>query len=350
MGACQAQNIGTTVALGGLAGVAGLTHSCGQRKPEVLLDSVNTIVSNSIMDSLNTCDEFSLARQTIRITCDPKLSGQTFSVFEANPSCTACMQRVFTGLFDQHQAEQFQWDKSSARVRLPIDTEYQSMVDRLEVCGLTACKACVLSNSTQSSFINQSNSCVASAAFKSTFESNLQSNISTQLLNNQDVLSGVASALGNKDLNQISTTLSGQITQSFKSDFFTRLGSLLSDSQSVIVNGDSNNSNIVQSSSFSMINSYVTKEDVATSAFTKEFVDAVSAVAENQNTLGSVGELLVQSSTIMAKTLDSIVGKILVAVLILLLVVVVAIVSFALYRVIKNTSKAISWVERPTGF
>lgn len=352
MGSCQAKNIGYTVALGGLASVTGLASACGPRKPEVLLDSVNTIVTDSITDAFNICTQSDFAKLNIQITCDPKIEGVSFSVFEGNPSCTACMNGVFTGIFDHHEREQALWAKSDVRVRLPIDKEYQDMVARLELCGLSACKACVLSNSTQSSFIKSSNNCSTSGDFQTTVSDNIQSNISTQLLNNQDVLAGVASALGNSDLNTISSTLRDQVVEQMKSDFYTGLSNQLNASQSIIVNSEIGISvnNVVQSSMFAIVNSWVTSQDVASKAFTKEFVDAVSSVAENQNTLGNVGELLVQSSSIMAKTLDSIVGKILIAVLILLLVIVVAIVSFALYRIIKNTSKAISWIERPTGF
>jgi hypothetical protein len=345
MGACNTKRAIAAAAIGPLSLLPGLSTSCGKPKPEVLIQSVNDIVSQSIVTTLNSCQAYALASETIDITCKPVITGVTFDVYEGNPACRACMDMVFTGLMDQHELEQEQWVKGPATVRLNINDEYTLMKNRLEECGLTACKACVLSNSSQASFIDEKNNCMADDSFTTAVQNEIGSNIATQLSSNQDVLSGVADALGNKDLTSITTTLKSQISNVVTTNFLKTMLSSIQTSQSIVVNanGSTRANVLVQSSTFAMVSSYVTSQQVATKVFSDEFTQYVSNVALSQSTLDNVGAIFADGGTMLAKTLDSIVGKILLAVLIFLAIIVLFIVGMLFYRMFRNLSQKNQW-------
>jgi len=346
MGACQSQLASIPLLSGALMKAAG----CGHRTKDVLIDAVNNIVSESYTQALTTCASSAVASQSIVMKCHPASynanGSPTDFVYEENAACKACMSDVFKGMSDQHADEKQKWsDGGAAKVRLPIDTEFQLMYDRLETCGLTMCKACVLVNATQESLLSSVSRCKDNADFQSNYESNLGNNITAQLNNNQDVLSSLANLLQKPDVTSVSQTIQNSITNVTKQEFSNSLVAALSSAQTVVIdsNGGTVVRNLLQNTTAASVVQFMSKEDVAQQAFASDWLKEAAAIANDQNTLSDVGEVIGQGGVTLAKTLESIVGKILLAVLVFLGVVVLFIACMIIYRLLRSTSHGVEW-------
>lgn len=231
MGACQAKNAALGVFTGG-AGLALAGSSCGKPTRELLLNSTNDIISNTIVQRMLACTQSADKFQLIEIKCQPS------GVFESNAACSQCMKNVFQGIIDQHQYELSEWKRNEVKVRLPIDQEYNQMVQRLESCGISFCKACSLVNATQESVITSFDQCQSTLINSDSFKADLGANLATELNNNQHILSGVAEAMGNKDLATITNNLVSQLTTNMNETFQARLVSRVSESQTIRLDSD----------------------------------------------------------------------------------------------------------------
>lgn len=346
MGACQAKNTALGVFTGG-AGLALAGSSCGKPTRELLLNSTNDIISNTIVQRMLACTTSNTSLQLIELKCQPS------GVYESNAACSQCMQNVFQGIIDQHQYELSEWKRGEVKVRLPIDQEYNQMVQRLESCGISFCKACSLVNATQESVIKSFDQCQSTLITSDSFKADLGANLATELNNNQHILSGVSEALGNKDLGTITNTLVNQLTTNMNEDFQDRLVSQLSQSQTIRLDstGSFNGDGLLQKSAISVVSEFISTAQVAQNQISSEFADYVASVAQSQTSLSELGEMVGRSGVIMSQTLDSVVGKVLIAVLVVLGVIVGFILVFVMYRVIRIASQsATKWEETTTEF
>ena len=121
--------------------------------------------------------------------------------------------------YQRYKLEQNQWESSNAGMKLNINTDFEQMNERLEVCGLSVCKACSLLNITQTNIISAENQSFQRITSNPQFKLSLKNTFQEQVTQNQDVLSGIASAWNNPDVAQISTHLSNIYTSGSISNF-----------------------------------------------------------------------------------------------------------------------------------
>ena len=333
-------NEGAAAVLGsaafGLA--AGGQKGCNKSR-DAIIQSTNEIVATAIVLSVNNCGDLAEVSQEIEITCDPRVAEGT--VYEQNSSCQACYTGVFDGMLAQHALERKVWaDGGAVFVRTPIDEEYQLLLNRVQSCGINTCKACALSNVTQANIIQQNTNCENILRDSEQFQTNLTSLIQEQLLNNQDVLSGAAQALGAQGVNQITEQVSNQITSNVNQEFLDNVVNRISQSQVIRINSNTSTTfnNVTQLSAFNIALEEVTTNNIVLRSINLEVFDTIAEIANEQNTLNDVGEVVFQATIDFSSAINNVVGQVMIAVLIGLGVVVAFIVGYALYRFIKRTS------------
>jgi hypothetical protein len=302
-----------------------------------IIDAVNSIVSTAITKTINNCFVDQVAKQLVRIKCKPKLP-EGVTVYEENFACGNCIDNIKNSANYQNNLQRNLWKSSPASVRQPIDTFYQGLLDQMEGCGLIYCKSCALNNVTQLNLINSDAECIETSMTKVNIQSNLTTLLQQQLLSNQDLLSSAATTLGIQNVQTLSEFISSNISTVVNDQFITDLRQTLKQSQIVELISDSSVSlsNISQSSVITVTTKFVSDAHVATMAFAQETFDSIAQLAQSQNTLNDVGNVVIDSSVGFLKAMDTAVGEITLAIVVLLGVVVLGVVGFLAYQNIKR--------------
>lgn len=337
---------GGVAAAGAIAGTAAAgtyfaTKQGCSRSASALVHATNEIVATAIITSLTYCTQIAETWQDINITCNPVLpAGQ---VYEGNLACGQCVTDVFEGMLAQHALERKLWidaDPASIGVRLDINSEYTLLMGRVGTCGVVACKACTLANVSQSNILTAESSCYDTLTDTTQFKSNLGALVQQQLLNNQDVLAGVAKALGDNNVTNLTQTIVTSIATQVTETFLQNFVQLLKSTQILTLNtvGSFSGNGIAQINTYQVAVQYVSDQNVVTNALGSSVFDIIQQVAEQQNTLNDVGTLVFQSTIGFGQALDNVVGQVMVATLALLAVVVLGILGYAGYRFVRRSA------------
>jgi len=314
-----------------------LAPAACDKSPTALISATNDIVSVAIARSISNCFSDQVAVQNVRMRCRPRLP-EGVAVYEANSSCTQCINNVLADFTRQNNLERAQWANSPATVRQPINTYYQSILSSFESCGLTACKACVLLNLTQLNQVQASDECITSFMTRTNIQSNLSSIIQQQLLNNQDVLAGAASAFANNDLASLTTTITDSLMTVMTEQFVQDLRDTIENSQAVEIFSDTTVKlgNISQMSLATVAQKFVSDNNVALNAFSQEIFTNISQVAQQQQTLDTLGRAVFTAAIDFTSALNSSAGLVLIAVGVVLGITLLAVIGYMIYRAIKD--------------
>jgi hypothetical protein len=326
----------SVVAAGSLGAYFSTKKGCNKDK-SALIQATNEIVATAIVNSLNQCNSLEASTQDIEITCFPNLPDGT--VYEMNSSCGVCNRAVFLGMLAQHEQERKVWARGGeVKVRLPINEEYVLMLGRLGTCGINSCKACSLANVTQTNILTGNSQCYDQLRSTTNFQTNLSSLISQQLLANQDVLSGAATALGATGVDNITEKVVNQISAQVTSNFLNETIDKMTNSQIIQLksNGKTTFNNISMLSAFNIALESVTQSEIVTRAISESMFSLIAQIADEQNTLNDVGTVVFEAVVTFQTAVDNIVGRVMVAVLVSLGLVVLAIVVYAFYKFIRG--------------
>lgn len=231
------------------------------------------------------------------------------------------------------------WDSGPAQVRLPINQEFILLLGRMGTCGTVTCKACALANVSQVNIISADNSCYQTMTNTNVFRTNLNTLVNQQLLSNQDILAGVAQAFGKNDSEQISEDITNFISTNVDSTFLNNIRQDISSQQTIEVTGQSTfTNNVSQYSVFNSALNAVIQQQIIERSISDAMFSLIEQVANQQNTLSSVGEILFTSTITFVSAVNNVVGQVLIATLAALGVVVLFILGFTLYKVIKKVT------------
>lgn len=306
--------------------------------PAGISQMFNTVIAQSISQTVSDCFQNQVAQQSIRIRCNPKLPNSD-SVYEENPACGSCIDSILKAQLYQMSLQRRLWNaRAGYEVKMPIDNFYAGIIDAMNTCGYTYCKACSLSNVTQSNIVQADASCISVAMTSTNISSNLSSSIQQMLLSNQDVMSATCKTLGIQDVSQVSTYITSNIMVVVNSQFLSRLQSTLQQSQVIEVYSQSSVSlnNISQTSAATVTQEFVTSAQVATNALSQITIDQISAQVQQQNTLNELGNVIVNSTTTFLSAMDNAVGQIMFACIAILGFVVLAIIIYFIYTKVKS--------------
>jgi len=395
-------NEGTAIALGGIGiGLATNGNKGCSKDTSALIKATNTIVATAIVKSLNNCNSNTNILQEISIRCNPIISNFTPSsnpssnsgqnntnsvnsgqdstnsvntgqnntnsgqnnaisentgqndikVYEENPACRSCFESVFNGMKTQHDLERKMWGgelstktknhQKNIKVRLKIDEEYALLLKRIELCGITTCKACALTNITQANIIDQKSKCYNDLTNTTIFKTNLSQLINEQLLNNNDVLSGVAKAFSSNSgtVSELTTTVTNLISSQVNVNFLNSVAEEISKSQIIQVNSATSTTfnNMSQFSIFNVTLEQVEKNNIVEKAISNDIFQIIAQIANENNTLNDIGETVFKSTITLATAIDNSIGKVMLATLISLGIIVTLIIIFLFYKIIKKS-------------
>lgn len=331
---------------GKLFGYAGNSYAskqgCGRSK-SVIIQSFKEIVATSVVVSLTQCNSVQTSAQEITINCRPQT--EEGKVFEENSSCGNCIRNVFDSMTEALEREESVWKKNpaEARVRLPIDSQYDTLSGRIGACG-AFCKACFLSNLSQASIISSSSKCYENLQSSKEFETNFSSLMKQQLSSNQDLFAGVLKVLGSADEGTLATNLYDKVKIGLTTEFLTNVATKLKQQQVIAVstNGSTSLSNVTQYSAFNAVMEELTAQNVINNILEQFDLTTALQVANERNTLDSFGNMAFDSIVTFASAIQGTVFQILIAVLALLGSVVIGILVAGIYRVTKKIVQASS--------
>jgi len=340
-----------------------------------LINAVNDIVSVSIMRSINSQVATVSESENISVSCHPQL-GENIgvlpwpepssskvdaradahqnsshpptepSVYEENIGCALCLNSVFDGFEDHHRLERRMWTSSPpARVRTPLVQEVNLLFDRVQACGLKACKACVLSNVTQYNSLASFTVPVVNETFQNTLKSNIQMEVEEQLKQNTDVLSAAARVLGiSGSKNDVVENISNKINSVMEDFDWNTLRNNLSNIQSFQFVGDDGGGDVVHGVSMdgalNVVVHQVTKEDIANQALSEATLKAVESIINSQTTLNNVGDLLFGSVVKFSTVIDTTIGRIMLATIIGLGLILLFIFGYMVYNATEGVFKS----------
>ncbi len=332
------------VAAAGSAGAYFATKKNCSKSKQAIVQATNTIIATAIVQSINQCSSSDISVQAITIKCLPTGS----EVYENNSSCKNCFTEVFNGVLAQHQLERKLWSEGKeARVRLPIDQEYVLTMGRLGSCGIISCKACPLVNVSQANILRNDQAsggetCIQKMKDKNLFLSNLGTLIKQQLVNNQDVLAGVAQAFADKDVTSLSEKITNQISSNVSENFLNSVVQEMETSQIIQLNTGSSTTfrNLSQYSCFNVALESVTESEIAQKSISDAVFSEIATVINKQNTLNDVGEVVFEATVGFTEAISNVVGKVMLAVLALLGSVTLAIVGYGIYKTVSTSARA----------
>lgn len=319
---------------------------CDDTTREGLIRVTNAIMSTAILQTTTSCINNANSSQVVNLSCDPVLTNGE-DVFESNAACTACMTSVFEGMYSHHDIQRNTWKKdpvpSSVEVTTSIDNEYKALQERLKMCGVSQCKACALSNVSQYNVINQTSGCYANISNTSAVENNLSVLIKQQLLSNQDVLSGVASTFSNPNVTSLTQDLTSRMMTVTSQSFLDEVAAKLQTSQVIQVSSSSSvtANNLTQFSAFTIISEEVNNADIATKAIGEANFDLIAASVLENSSLDSLGQVLFKATTTFASTFDSILGKVLLAVMIGLVSMIAFILGYIIWKAASKVKQVV---------
>lgn len=327
---------GAAVGAGIGTGVALFTHHSCDTSKKGIINATQRIIAKSLMLSITNQSSQTVQNQQIDIKCNPELPpGAT--VYEDNQTCRDCMEAVFRGWTLQHNREhnQIVSEKGKATVKTPIDAEYRSIRDRLKACGTETCKACSLDHVTQTSFIAVDQVVSDVAKIQTEFKNNLTEQLTQTFTQNKDILSAALKVFQhNSDLKSLVQTIQTNIETQITNRFVTDVVSVVQSSQviNVVSTGTTEVNFVTQDSMLVSIQKKVADDQVVTKAFSSTVLDQLTKFANEQSTLGELGQFIDKSFTSTADVIGSSAGHILIGAIIALGTVLLVVVSYFAYR------------------
>jgi hypothetical protein len=305
-------------------------NNCRTEKVAIV-NTFHQVISYSIFKGVQNCSNQVSSRQLISIGCYPN---NTTSVYEANPVCRQCYEDNFAGILQQHQMQRNLLYKDPT-IKLSITDEYEALVTRLNLCGLRHCKACVLSNTTQSTILGSSEhaitvDCISEITNSNQFVEDFSATLKQFLTENTDILNVVAEAVGGKNpVNKIVQDVVSRTTQVVNQTFLSQLLSNIQNNQMItlrmsdgIING------ITQESVYNSITKQVTESSIATQILSDTLINAISDVLDKQITLDSLGNMVFQPIAVVIDTIGVATRYIVYAGIALLIAIGILILSY----------------------
>ena len=268
------------------------TTSCDKSK-QGIINATNRIISAAIIKSVNNCSSSVVSSQNVEILCQNK-SNPT-EIYEANQSCTTCMNNVFQGMQDHYKQEREQNTENpkSAKVRLKFDTQLDMLNKRMFQCGVETCKACSLINVSQNNVITSGSNCYQQIQNQANFSVNIRAILKQQLLSNKDVLAGVVNALNNTNIDSITDTISNDIETRITNNYLKNLSTSIQSGQSInVVSGSTSVSSVSQYNMFQSIVKSVNNDNIASDVLNNSLLTAIEKSVNQENTLNDFGEVI----------------------------------------------------------
>jgi hypothetical protein len=314
----------------------------GSHSQSDILDVINTNVANVITNISLNCQVDSTSLNAITINCNLgpfKPDGESYA---DNPTCkTAIQTQIDTQLRFYDQATAY-FDRDGTG-RLPsIHEDLYPMFMNLIALGTTgACKACSISNYTQSLDVSANGSCDVTNQITNVLDQQITSTVDQTLTNNEDFLSSIAQAFGMSTRSDVVTSLSNRVSQLLTTDIVQKaVETIQANNTATFVGVFNDNQPVIQNQVQSAAMNFLQTNNVMNNLFTAREMTVIQDSLNDQNTIGTLGNLTYKTIDDFDKMLTSQVGKV---VLFVWAILIVLIAFLLVFLVVKLTKKG--WAE-----
>jgi hypothetical protein len=300
------------------------------------MNDICTSVFSSI--SLNCTAELD-SFQDIELECVPQLENPNIA-YEDSPACQILINNILEDQQNKYAAEVASWAHQAPAVRSKINQDFQDVVTAM-IDATIKCKACVYQDLSEQNIISDSLNCQALNSIQNQIDQQLSMNIQQSLTNNTDFLAPLAQMLGSSSTQAIVSNIASRMSTKLTDTVIANINNSISTiktinfkkSGSVIAKG------VHQKSVTKAVTNYLQKIQLFNTVFSEEEWTILQSLANSQNTIGEIGNAIVNSATDMSKMLTNIVGKVVFFAVIVLIVVAIAVFSLVVYKSVKKVIK-----------
>ncbi len=302
---------------------------------------VNDMVAQIFTTVALTCSNNAESVQNISVSCNPVLDESVpmdqREPYENQATCKNCIASVVAAQKDFYNLQQSSWRYGGKiGVNLPIDQDYTTVLKKMIACG-SICKACVYQDLSQATVIKNVLGCQSMLTIENTIDQKLANSITQQLTNNQDFLPALAKMLGASNQQQIVSNLVSRISTKITRDVVTGVLNTIHNNQTMNLTGSSTDVTAqTQQSTYNNMVSYFQNTNLFSSIFQDTEWQVLQTLYNDQNTIDTLGNSVVKSLSDITKFMSSIVGKVVIAMLILVAVVFVSVLVIGLALYIKK--------------
>jgi hypothetical protein len=283
------------------------------------------------------CSSESDSVQRIEILCQPNLPDG--NVYENSSTCQQCLKNIQEKVHEYVTSSEILFVKNGVKV-MAIDDFYRQYANETLACTAgPSCKACIARNLSQKTTIKSVTNCKAMNNIKNTITQKLMNQITNKLFNNQDVASSIMQMLGANTTNDVITNISTRISDRMTTNIISDIQNNIDANQNITISTSSAKA-ISQESAFVSVSNYLSTNKVLNNLFTDVELDQINKAINDENTIDSLGNIVVKSVDIFTKLSRSVMGKIVIFVLGMVAILIVAIIIFIIVRLIKARVQA----------
>lgn len=310
----------------------------GKSSQSSIVNAANEIVSKIVVNVALRCNARAISSQVINVECDPGYATAT-NVRENSDACHTCLDNVVSQRLRDYEVVRKTWETDVRQVKKPIDQDYQEVIQNFNKCQINSCKACVIDDFSQSTFIDLKTDCAAYNDITNSITQQLAQEVNQQLTNNEDALSGIAKLLGARSASEVVSNLSSRISTKLTKEVMDNIKQSINNNQvlNVTLRGSSTVIQAVkQDSAYQSILAYLTKSNIMNNVFTDVEWATLNNLLSDTNTLDTLGNVAVQSVGYVSKMLTSTVGKVMFFVLIMVAVIFAGVIIYIISQLIRR--------------
>lgn len=286
---------------------------------QTIVNEVQNMVANIIVNISVSCNSGVNVDQIVDIKCDPTLlvpQGGDPPVAEVSEGCLRCYQNVVDDRNRYYDLVRAKWDSKAPGVDLPIDLDYQQIINAFATCGRGPCKSCYVADINQNSIVKSVLSCQGVNNIQNQITQQLIVGVTQNLSNNQDMLSGLADILGGGSTESIIMNITNRISSLLTENVINSIKQQVEVQQTVSIN-DGVVTGLTQNSVVHSITNFFEQTGIFNSILTVDQWKFLDSAVNDQNTIGDLGGLGVGVITTFSKMIKSIMGKVLYFVIIM---------------------------------
>lgn len=308
-----------------------------------IINQVNVMISNIIVNISLYCNAQSVSNQIIQIDCQPYGPGSNATQpWELNESCQKCMKNVYDSRLKYYKNQEELWSTRAPSVLGSINQDFQTVINEFVTCGINTCKACSMQNASQTSVVTGVLNCQAFNDVQNTISQQMITQITQNLTNNQDMLAPLAEMLGASSTNDIIYNLTNRVMTLLTKSVVANITETINNNQtiSITVVGQAPINGLTQNSAYNACLTYLGKTNIMNGIFQQEQWDELQTLINEQNTIDSLGNAIVQSVNVISKLLNNVVGQVVIVVLCMVGVIFLAVVIYIIVHLIKKATQS----------
>lgn len=312
----------------------------GQTNQSEVVNEMNSMVANVMVNIALFCNTQNTSSQTISIDCQPQVSDPN-SVYEANVACRKCMSDVVQSQLAYYNTQRAAWTNRPASVEKPIDSDYQNVINEFVICTTQHCKACNIQDVSQLNTIKTTLGCNAFNNVQNSVAQKLVSQIDQSLTNNQDMLSPLATMLGASTYSDLVYNIASRMSAVMTENVISNISQTISAEQNMVFSQDASVAiqGLTQQTALTAVQNYLQKTNIMNSVFSDAQWKTLQDLVNEQNTIGTLGNLVTKAVGYLSKMLTNVCGKVTIFVLILVAVVFVGVVLYISTKLIQKELK-----------